>query len=111
MKSIGDGGGQETAADEMALTSEVGDAGLGRGQADQVFGHEVVAQFGRVGGRTGLDVPRAGDVDAQNGDATFAGLLEDGDEFVEGGSHGRLEGEAEEGVDDQVRGGQGRLEG
>ena len=50
------------------------------------------------------DVPRTGRIDREDG---FVGLFEEGDDGVERFPHGGLEGEAEEGVDDEVGGGEG----
>jgi hypothetical protein len=49
-------------------------------------------------------VPRTRRIDCQDG---FVGLLEEGDDGVERFPHGGVEGEAEEGVDDEVGGGEG----
>ena len=50
------------------------------------------------------DVPRTGRIDCED---RFVGLLQQGDDGVERFPHGGLEGEAEEGVDDEVGGGEG----
>ena len=100
---VGDVLAQEPAADEMALALVELDARLGGRQADQVVGHELCADLALVG-RAGLDVPARGDVDGQHGDVAFFHAL---DGLVEGRAHRRLEGEAEERVDNQA----GRAEG
>lgn len=93
--------GQEPAADKVSATVPF-HARLGGRQADERAGHKLGP--GAFLGRAGGDVPRAGGVDAQHGHLGLLHLVDDG---WEGLAQGTPEGEAEDGVDDEVGGFQG----
>ena len=82
----------------MPLAPEEPDTRLRRRQTDQIRRHKGTAQLALLGGPA-LDIPARGRVDGQDGDL---GLLEGVDDGVKGLADGRLEGEAEDGVDDEV---------
>lgn len=98
--------GQEATADEMAPPPEMRDTRLRGSQTDQIVGHKVCADL-VLGRRAVLDVPRRGDIDGQHGLVVRDDARQD---RVEGRTHRRVEAEAEEGVDDQVRAPQRRAE-
>lgn len=74
-------------------------AGLGCRQTDQSFRHELCA--GAFLGRPFLDIPGAGGIDAENGYLGFFQLGNNGREWF---AERAAEGEAEDGVNDQVGG-------
>lgn len=70
---------------------------LRRRQTNQRLRHEL--RPGTLLGRSALDIPRAGRVDAQHG---YGGGLDFGDYRAEGVAEGSAEGEAEDCVDEEV---------
>ena len=84
----------------MPLPLEVLHTGLRRRKTNQILRHEIMPdKF--LAGRTGLHIPRARRVDCQ---ARNFRVDDSRQNLVEGFANGRLEAEAEEGVDDQIRG-------
>ncbi len=75
-------------------------------KTDQVLGHELMTHEALLGGSS-FDVPARGDVHGQHG---LGGLDDAGQHGVEGCADGRFKAEAEQGVDDEVCGFQGRGE-
>ena len=73
-------------------------ARLGRRQADEIIRHEIVSDL-PVSRRSIGHIPRTRRVDCKH---RLLRLLKQGDDFVEGFPHWRLEGEAKECIDDKI---------